>query len=165
MKRPPLTIEQILAWADDHHAHTGEWPRIFSGPVRLNPNETWRRVDNALRYGLRNLPSGGDSLARLLARERGYRNVQALPPLTVTQVLAWADAHHERTGFWPGAESGAVPEAPGETWAAVEHALKGGLRGLPPGGSLHQLLRDHRGKPRVQQRRRTTRQDEGAEEE
>jgi hypothetical protein len=25
-RRIPLTVEQILAWADAHHARTGEWP-------------------------------------------------------------------------------------------------------------------------------------------
>jgi hypothetical protein len=47
--RPPLTVDLILVWADDHKARTGELPRICSGPVLANPNETWRNLDNALR--------------------------------------------------------------------------------------------------------------------
>jgi len=30
---PPLTEEQILAWADEHHQRTGEWPNRDSGEI------------------------------------------------------------------------------------------------------------------------------------
>jgi hypothetical protein len=30
-KRPPLTIDQILAWADDWFASHGRWPNVNSG--------------------------------------------------------------------------------------------------------------------------------------
>jgi hypothetical protein len=70
---------------------------------------------------------------------------QSRPPLTVGQILAWAEAHHERTGCWPGTDSGAVPGAPGETWRGVNLALDRGNRGLPGGDSLAQLLEEHRG--------------------
>jgi hypothetical protein len=72
MHRSRLTVAQILAWADAHRAWAGDWPRTGSGPVPQGPGETWRRIDNALRYGLRGLP-GGSSLARLLEQERGVR--------------------------------------------------------------------------------------------
>lgn len=68
--RPPLTIAQILAWADDHYARTGRWPTAASGPILAAPSGTWSAVNVALRRGHRGLP-GGDTLARLLARERG----------------------------------------------------------------------------------------------
>jgi hypothetical protein len=65
----PLTVEQILAWAEAHHARTGKWPHAKSGPVVDAPGETWNGVNLALEYGHRGLP-GGDSLARLLNRHR-----------------------------------------------------------------------------------------------
>ena len=65
-----LEIAEILAWADAHRARTGEWPRIHSGPIHEASRETWQGIDRALRYGHRGLP-GGDSLPRLLGRERG----------------------------------------------------------------------------------------------
>jgi hypothetical protein len=86
--RPPLTVAQILAWADSHHARTGRWPTTASGPVLGRPGERWARIDAALRRGLGGLP-GGDSLARLLASRRGVRNPQGLPPLTEGVILAW----------------------------------------------------------------------------
>jgi hypothetical protein len=70
MAKSQLTVEQILAWADAHHAHHGSWPTERSGSGPAAPGESWKAVDSAMRQGLRGLP-GGDSLARLLARERG----------------------------------------------------------------------------------------------
>jgi hypothetical protein len=136
---PPLTEKQILAWADRHRERTGAWPTYRSGPVEGTPGETWRMVDTALRRGSRGL-RGGRSLATLLATKRGARNRRNLPVLTVEQVLAWAKAHHGRTGTWPNDKSGAIAQAPGETWRGVDLALKGGYRGLKGGVSLARLL-------------------------
>jgi hypothetical protein len=94
---PPLTVDPILEWADAHHRATGRWPRLDSGPVIGQPGETWNAVQSALCIGARGLP-GGSSLAQLLQEHRGVRNKSRLPGLTVKQVLAWADAHHRRTG-------------------------------------------------------------------
>jgi hypothetical protein len=142
--RPRLTEEQILAWADAHYQETGRWPTKDAGPVAGTVDETWAAVDAALVAGTRGLP-GGSSLARLLAKHRGVRNPKGLPPLTVEQILAWADLHYQRTGTWPAHPSGPVPEAPGETWGGIHEALAKGHRGLPGGSSLARLLSDHRG--------------------
>lgn len=142
---PPLTVGQVLAWADAHHVRTGRWPTAASGPVFGVPGETWSAVSAALETGIRGLP-GGESLARLLTDHRGVRNHMALPPLTIEQILAWADAHHARTGEWPTGKGDEIPEAPGETWRAVEMGLSTGLRGLPGGDTLARLLSRHRGK-------------------
>jgi hypothetical protein len=69
--------------------------------------------------------------------EAGSRNG---PPLTVEEILAWADAHKARTGHWPSSGSGAIPETRSETWAKVHIALKEGHRGLPGGDTLARLL-------------------------
>jgi hypothetical protein len=132
---PPLTEEQILGWADAFHARTGEWPTNKSGPIPEAPGETWMAVQMALNHGQRGLP-GGSSLAMLLAEKRGVRNVWTLPDLDLQQIMSWARAWHERTGKWPGIESGPIPEAPGETWNAVNKALIKGSRGLAGGSSL-----------------------------
>jgi hypothetical protein len=143
-RRPPaLTVPQVLAWADAHHERTGKWPQSESGFIREATADKWRNVDNALRYGLRGLP-GHSSLARLLAEQRQVRNRGSLPPLLPKQILAWADAYHRRTGAWPTGESGPVAEAPGETWRAVDQALRVGVRGLPGGSSLARLLEQRR---------------------
>jgi hypothetical protein len=137
--RPPLTVEQILAWADEHHARTGQWPRQGSGTVAASPGETWSAIHAALCHGKRCLP-GGETLTRLLARERGAADGRLRPLLRPEQILAWADAHRRRTGAWPGVLSGPILEASGENWRAVNLALYRGHRGLPGGDSLAQLL-------------------------
>jgi hypothetical protein len=153
--RGPLTPERILAWVDAHHAATGQWPKHTSGRVRGVDGENWRAIDYALLLGRRGLPAGS-SLARLLAESRPIRNVHTLPRLTFEQVLAWADAYHAKTGRWPRGRSGRVADAPGETWSAVEAALFQGLRGLPGGITLAQLLAERRGAPAIQTSRPLT---------
>lgn len=139
-----LTVEQILAWADAHHARTSEWPKESSGAVFDAPGETWNNLSSALRIGFRGF-TGGSSLAQLLAAHRGVQNLQDLAPLAIDQILARADAHHARLGQWPRKNSGEILNAPGETWARVDNALFGGLRGLSAGSSLAKLLDEKRG--------------------
>ena len=143
---PSLTEEDILDWADAWHARTGAWPAGRSGPIPEAPGETWMAVDMALGKGLRGLP-GGSTLAQLIAAERQVRNHASIPLLTEADILAWADAHHARTGRWPTAECGPIADAPGETWMAVNQALKKGGRGLRGGSSLARFLEERRGVP------------------
>jgi hypothetical protein len=137
--RPPLSVQQILAWADHEHQRTGRWPRTTDGPVLADRNDRWRNIDAALRGGHRGCP-GGYSLARLLADHRGVRNPMGLPDLTGPQVAAWAEAHHRRAGGWPHADSGPVLDAPGEKWDNIDQALRDGGRGLPGGDTLARRL-------------------------
>jgi hypothetical protein len=156
--KPKLAVAQILAWADFFHTRTGRWPRERDGVVAGSLGETWRRVDSALRIGLRGLP-GGTSLARLLAEQRGKYYLGKRPPLKVKDILAWADTHYRATGRWPHAKLGVIAAAPGETWDAVDMALRNGNRGLPKDTTLARLLTEHRGKrnmanlPRLTRRR------------
>ncbi len=149
-QRRQFTIDEILQWADAHYARKGVWPQIYSGPISECLSEKWRSVDNALRLGLRGI-EGGSSLARLLAEKRNVRNVGGLPALKIKQVLAWADSHHKRTGAWPTSESGPIPDAPGETWRAVDGGLRIGVRGLKAGSSLAKLLAKRRGQRNLQE--------------
>jgi hypothetical protein len=142
---PPLTEEQILAWADEHRRRTGMWPnKRTPGTIPDTRGETWTNVDAALWTGHRGLP-GKSSLARLLADRRGHVNRAARPVLTEAQVLAWADAYHRRHGCWPVESAGPIPRSRGDTWSSVDQALRVGLRGLPPGSSLARLLAWKRG--------------------
>jgi hypothetical protein len=143
-KTSRLTIQQILAWADEHHRRTGRWPNRFSGHVTGSAGEKWSAIESALFHGSRGL-AGGLTIPKLLQKHRGVRNVGDLPPLTVEQILKWADAHHRRTGEWPNQQSGDVVDAPGENWAAISHYFSKGHRGLPTNTTLALLLLEHRG--------------------
>lgn len=139
-----LTAELILAWADEFRARTGSWPGKHAGEIPGTNGETWLAVEAALSFGLRGL-AGRDTLARLLARERGRRNRMDLPNLSPSQILTWADDHCRATGRWPNHDSGEIVGVPGEKWSAVVAAMEQGARGLPAGSSLAQLLAEHRG--------------------
>jgi superfamily II DNA or RNA helicase len=140
---PDITTDQILKWADIHHQKTGHWPTENSGDVLGASGEKWVNIQTALSQGRRGLPSGS-SLAQVLAQERDVRNRRNLPELTIKQILKWADEHHNKTGKWPKVNSGNVLDAPGEKWQNIHSALYDGLRGLPSGSSLAQLLMEKR---------------------
>jgi hypothetical protein len=141
----PLTISQILEWADEYHRQTGRWPVVKSPNIGLPRGEKWSLLDNNLRLGQRDLPKDW-SLAKLLAAHRSKRNSRDLPPLTIGEILAWADAFHARTGQWPRHNSGPIPESsvPEESWSTIEVSLVNGRRGLPAGYSVARLLVEHR---------------------
>ena len=133
---PPLRVKDILQWADAFNQRTGRWPNRDSGPIKEAPGETWNAANAALQAGIRGLP-GNSSLAQLLSEERGVRNIGDLPKLSIAQILGWADAHHRRTGHWPRhKKSGAIAGTSGETWHAVDAALRSGIRGCPTGSPL-----------------------------
>jgi hypothetical protein len=144
MRRTDLSIKQILEWADAHQERTGDWPTTKDGSIWEVVDEKWINIDQCLRLGLRGLHRG-QTLARLLAKERGKRNRRGLPPYTIRSILAWADAHHRRTGAWPKSQDGPITGAAGETWLAVDMALRHGQRGQAGGSSLAQLLAAMRG--------------------
>src|SRR4029077_10582655 len=105
--------------------------------------ETWKIINTALQVGTRGLP-GGLSIARLLMAAKGVTARISVPPLTVRQILAWADAFFKVHGDWPRSTSGPVDGAYGETWKNIDSALGSGVRGLPGKSSVFQLLRKHR---------------------
>jgi hypothetical protein len=138
---PPLSIETILAWADRHYRQHGSWPLARSGAIP-GSEETWKSVSNALSHGQRGL-SGCGTLPQLLAKYRGVPNRQSLSRLSVSLILRWCDAHKSRTGEWPSSHSGALLGS-FEVWSRIDQSLSKGLRGLPDGSSLAQLLDKHR---------------------
>jgi hypothetical protein len=138
-RRTPLSVTQVLQWADEHHTRTGRWPNEQSGPVAASGGETWKAIALALHRGGRGL-GARITLPQLLARDRGVRNKKGLPPLTEEAILAWAQSHRDRTGAWPNENSGPVEGAPGEKWHRVDLFLRRGGRGLPGGESLPRLL-------------------------
>jgi hypothetical protein len=132
-----FTVERILEWADAWHAATGRLPHSESGEIPNSGGVRWRMVDTALRSGLGYTREPKPLLQLLIDEKRPL----ARAPVTHTQILLWARAHHARTGEWPRAGSGAIPEAPGETWHGINSALLNGSRCLRGGSSLSRLFR------------------------
>ena len=145
MAKPPLTVKQILAWADAHHKRTGCWPTGNSGSIQGTRNENWNAVVACLYLGCRGLPHGS-SLHKLLLKHRGKSVKLRRPPLTIQQILAWADDYRDRTGKWPTSRSDRIHGTKDETWHGVAGCLYSGCRGLPRGLSLNKLLMKYRGK-------------------
>lgn len=152
---PRLRVEQVLHWAGLHKQRTGRWPQCTSGVIHDAPQETWNAIHGALRYGCRGLPAGG-TLAKLLSEHRGAP-IKPTGRVTVEQVIAWADACHDRTGQWPTRTSGPIGLGINGTWGGLQNALQKGLRDLPHGSSLSQLLYAHRNVGRPPPRRRKPR--------
>ena len=146
---PTLTEATILSWCDTFFDEHGEWPGVGEErPVPGQPNESWRRLEDVLKMGLRGLDTRGSSLALLLQRDRGKRNIGNLPPLTEDMILDWCDTFFDEYGEWPTViknETRPVPGQPNETWRRIAVALQQGLRGLPK-SSLAELLRVERGR-------------------
>ncbi len=63
---PRLKVRQILRWADTYFRRHKRWPCTTSGAID-DTEETWARIDDALRAGYRGLP-GGSSLPKLLKK-------------------------------------------------------------------------------------------------
>ncbi len=89
--RRPLSVQQVLAWADAHYRKHGKWPTSTSGTVP-GTVRTWLAIDKNLKDGKCGLPAAG-SLARLLEKQRGVRWGRRLPDLCERQILAWADEY------------------------------------------------------------------------
>jgi hypothetical protein len=121
----------------------GKWPTSESGTLAHAPGESWQAIARALYAGQRGLP-GGSTLARLLAAYRGVRNRKGAAPLTLKKILAWADVHFRRTGVWPHARIGRIVEVPGDTWLAVDRALRREGRSWRGRTTLARLLAQHR---------------------
>ena len=146
--QPAFTEDQILVWADSYLEKYGRYPIVRDGAIEWAANVTWAAVNCALRAGVRGLP-GNSSLAKLLLERRGRRSLACLPDLSIDGVLAWMDDHYTLTGTWPTKESGVVAADPSEQWAAVDAALRNGLRSLPGGTSLIRMAIDFRGREDV----------------
>jgi len=147
--RPDLTEEWIVTMAKGYFFSYGKYPNRASGLASARFDMTWGAIDAALRNGSGGLP-GGSSLSRLLKEQCGVRNRQDLPSYEIEEILKWADAHCARKGVYPTRTSGAIREAPGETWYAVNSALIQGGRGMEGGSSLARLLAEKRGVKNIQ---------------
>ena len=77
VKPARLTIKQILAWADEHAKRYRRWPQSKSGAVPGKAGRTgmtWRKIDDALNFGIRGLPGGSSHVS-----QSSYRRMKSQP--------------------------------------------------------------------------------------
>ena len=99
-----LSVGLIMTWARAWRKRTGRWPSVRSGQIPGQDGLTWRTVNEVLRSGRAGRPAGTNLS---LLRRVGPESAEALP-LTVQEILEWADDHHKQTGKWPASTSGRV---------------------------------------------------------
>ena len=139
-KKSPITLDKILEWADAHKKATGKWPNQTSGNIIGVLDENWANVEQALQSGLRGLDKS--SLAKLLEKHRGKRNIAAIGRLSEKTILEWADQYLAINGKYPTKNSGEIPNSNGETWGGVNAALRKGIRGIQRKITLSALLHE-----------------------
>jgi hypothetical protein len=136
---PDLTEDQIVDLMKAHKERTGSYPIHSSGYVTGgHPGDSWCGYNLALSRGTRGLP-GGSSLAILRKSRLGVRNHKDLPKLNEDTIVELAKGFREKNGTLPNKNSG--PASGEDTWGRIDTALREGLRGLPGGSSLAQLIR------------------------
>jgi hypothetical protein len=163
---PLLTEEKIENYIIAHLLETGFWPVTKTGPIlydlaymsqkdeeegtevsiiKIEIPYTWGDIDRALKRGLYGL-EGGKSLFQIkkaLSKEFGiplYKTPKRVQNLSIEEIEEAIAEYYLEHGKRPHAESGKITDKAchGETWRALDHALKGG-RGLPGGESLAKL--------------------------
>ena len=128
LRPPPGSIQPVRSeflttrsWPGRNlRAETGLWPSI----LRRDPGS---RRDDVARLWTSHTKGARGPARRHFVNPFSDRQTPVLhhTPLTEEQILIWADAHHRRTGRWPYAYSGPVPEPP-------EWNLVGNLHGAHP---------------------------------
>ena len=108
----PLTINQVIAWVDEHRGRERCWPNQKSGRERDRRDVEWNQTK--LFYAVVAIYTVGSSLANLRRVSRCAKH-RGSCPLTILQILAWADAYKVATGKWPNRKSGLVTGTD-ETW-------------------------------------------------
>lgn len=141
-KSTPLTEEMILRWVKEWHEREGRYPTKRSGEIPGSGGVTWVAIDANLRVGCRGWP-GGSSLARFVAKHFDIRNATNLPELTEEMIVGWVNEWHDREHKWPDAASGEIPGSGGETWSAINRALRSGCRNIVGGSSLSKFIGKH----------------------
>jgi hypothetical protein len=135
----PLTEELILEAIEVFRAENeGRFPtqRTAGFPTAVAPS--WALVNEALSKGHRGLP-GGSSLADLI-RRAFPEDRREKADLDERVIRGWLERWKAEHGEFPTRDAGEVPYAPGETWGAVDRALRDGLRELGGGSSLAKLV-------------------------
>lgn len=140
-----LTVAQIVKWMRLFRDKEARWPAQYDTTVWESPrtdvwvaveNESWTRLDDALRRGLRGLEAHkGSSLAKV-KKQHNLRDTILFTPILLKR---WIRLYHQKEHAWPSIDSPAIwvhephegwQVVEGESWRKVNQALIHGTRGL-----------------------------------
>jgi hypothetical protein len=139
LRNPPIKIKNIIKWGNAHYARHGAWPTTRSGVIPDSGGLTWLLVGKSLPYR-KPLPKDCQTLEGLFAKRRFNRAAWRPGDLSIPQILNWADDYFAAKGRWPSARSRGLHYMPRMSWRIIDDSLRHGLRGLPGGKSLEQVL-------------------------
>ena len=136
-----LAESQILEWADLFYKRNNAWPNQNSESIHEMEGNTWKTIDQALRYsqiGLRR----SCGLSRFLGMKRGYvpANGKSMPDISIEDIVEYMLVFWKLHGRWPNYSDGAISEGSPEKWSNLNAALSKGGRGLRSGSSLIKLI-------------------------
>jgi len=140
----PLTEDGILRAAREFYSRYGKLPTCASQEsAPFLSGDTWGAIDRAGKMGYRNLNKGRtlSSILTPLRVEYGLTRVQQARLLSEVEIIAAAKRFHHGFQQVPTKNTVApVPGMEGETWQAIDHAGRYGLRGLTKGRTLKKIL-------------------------
>jgi hypothetical protein len=131
-----LTIEDVVQMIINHKKITDEYPTNNSGHVIGEPErECWNNIAQALYLGTRGLRYDPNyktrmSLGTLMESRFSDYKRENNRPLTIDNIMEWADQHYQKTGKYPNQRSGRGFLPNREHWGLINNSLLGGGRKL-----------------------------------
>jgi hypothetical protein len=148
---PSFTEDQILDWIGQYFVKYKKKPTKTSGIVEFAERNyrgtTWSEIDSSFKRGKRGLHIS--SLAQFIQKKLDIKRRTHPPDLNLELILDWAQKYYSKYNIKPTAKNKviefAINDHQGETWLAVDAALRKGRRGLAGGSSLANLIHDKLG--------------------
>ena len=139
-----LTEEKIIEAAFEQFKDTGKWPtnKDSESKIPLLPGDNWTAINQAGQSGLRSLEKGR-TLAKILEPTKLLHGSKVKGSLLIEEeIIKAAIEHFDKTGKWPTCadSTSKIPLLPGDTWAAINDAGRGGFRNLEKGRTLAVIL-------------------------
>jgi hypothetical protein len=141
-----LTEEKIIGFVKSFYKVHGRYPAAHTKENDgLPEGYTWITIDSALTHCSQGI-TAKSSIAKLISKHLGVRYKGDLPDFSEEKIVEWAKKYFLVHNKYPSIRtkpSDWLPE--GETWIALDIALKRGTRGLPGGSSVAKLFEKYFG--------------------
>jgi len=129
-KKYILSSETIVEWIKLFHDKYGEYPKFNDSRRIPEMDLSWCAIDASLKRGQNGLP-GGDSVANMIYRYFGKKNIKNLHNLYIDEIVDWMILFEKEYGKYPTQQDNRVIKEMGEeTWKSINSSLLAGRRGL-----------------------------------